>query len=205
MEPNEKEYVLLGCVVALVILMLFFEGLYMSTKHMLDGMIIEENRRIEQVRQKSTELVDAEAVTALRIKARIMQLQPRLDLLLVDKITFAILRESKCFNLSPSLVLHLIYEETIPKFSPMSTSKIGAIGLMQVRYEIHCKEIPALNSLRQEHLYRIDENVHFGCMILRKYLDMSDDLTEALHRYVGGKDGEYVRAIYKGMAEYEVM
>ena len=140
---------------------------------------------------------------ALRIEARIRQLQPKLDYLVVDEITSAILEASKRFDLSPSLVLHLIYRETLPPFNPLSTSKIGAIGLMQIRYEVHSKEIPALAALTKDGLYRINENVHFGCMILRKYIDMSDSLDEALHRYVGGPDGKYVNFIYKSMAEYE--
>ena len=137
------------------------------------------------------------------IESRIQSLQPRLDSILRTEIANAILKYSSKYKLSPSLILHLICRETIPRFNPLSKSSKDAIGLMQVRYEVHIKDIPELANIKTEELYHIDNNIKFGCQILRKYIDATEFLDKALKKYVGGEVKGYVEDIYRMMAEWE--
>jgi len=134
---------------------------------------------------------------------RIQNLQPKLDPILQTKIAEKISENSEKFRLSPSLILHLICRETVPRFNPLSTSEINAIGLMQIRYKIHSKDIPELAKINSNELYHVDHNIRFGCQILRKYIDSTKSLDKALLRYVGGSPKTYVNDIYRLMAEWE--
>lgn len=167
--------------------------------------------------QKSIELIDKKLIiTELKYQIKTLQenkitqidnrikfLQPRLDSKVREKIVYAILKYSKRFNLSTSLVTHLIWRETIPKFNPLSKSSKGAVGLMQVMYEVHIKTIPELAKITKKELYHIENNIKFGCQILRGYIDSAESLDEALKKYVGGHVTGYILDIYRKMAEWE--
>ncbi len=204
----EKKLYLLILLCCVVFLMLLYEVLYYETKAMLDESILFANSELEaldrEVGLAYVRIANERDEELVRIERRIEELQPRLDPTVRAKIARAVLRESAQFGLSPSLVLHLIYRETLPAFNPMSRSKSGAVGLMQIMFDVHKKSISGLEELGKEGLYAIDENVHYGCWILRGYIDKSKSLEEALKRYVGGDHDRYVRDIFRAMAEFEV-
>lgn len=139
-----------------------------------------------------------------KIKKRINSLQPNLDPAIVQAIAKSIVTNSHVCKLPPSLITHLIYKETIPPFNPLSKSTKGAIGLMQIMYDVHKKKIPELAKLKPKELFYIENNIKFGCQILRGYLDTSKTVSQALKKYVGGDVEGYVSGILELMAEYEV-
>ena len=142
--------------------------------------------------------------TVSSIDARIGELQPKLDLILRMSIAVAVVKYSEENRLSPSLVVHLICRETIPRFNVLSKSGKGAIGLMQIMYEVQKKENAEMAKLGVEEMYHVDNNVRFGCQILRWYIDSEGSLDKGLMKYVGGSPTSYTNDIYKLMAEYEV-
>lgn len=158
--------------------------------------------RERYVERLESEFGEKQELETSRLDRRIGKLQPRLDPVTRRRILQSVY--DHCGDLSPSLVVHLICRETVPPFNPLSKSGKDAIGLMQVRYEVHRKSIPELAELRPTELYHIDNNIKFGCMILRSYIASSRTLDEALKKYVGGNLKKYVDDICRLMAEYEV-
>jgi len=189
---------LLGAIVVLIVVQ------YNITKDLEQKQceVVRLEERIEDL--KITKDVKLAEMVNRHLENRAEMLQPRLDPVLREKIVTTVMENSETYGLSPSLVLHLICRETVPRFSPLSKSSKDAIGLMQVRYEVHKKDIPELAKLKPVELYHIDNNIKFGCMILRKYIDSTETLSQALKRYVGGDLKGYVNDICRMMAEYEV-
>jgi len=92
-------------------------------------------------------------------------------------------------NLDPQLVLSLIEIES--GFKRFAVSKSGARGLMQVM-PFWMKEI----GHPRDNLFHPVTNLHYGCSILRWYLDDSDQITRtALARYNGGGDPQYAAKV----------
>lgn len=218
----EKKFSLIGMVGVLVLLTyLFFSQLGVlkdmnHTKAVMyeDGKYIRYLEKTEKhhikivsqhretIKYLERELGTAEQAEMLLLEKRIAKLQPKLDPAVRKDIIEAVYRHRG--DLSPSLVVHLICRETVPRFNPLSRSTKGAIGLMQVRYKIHVKDIPELAKIKLEELYHIDNNIKFGCWILRGYIDSTKSLDKALRKYVGGEVSGYVADIYRLMVEYEV-
>ncbi len=164
--------------------------------------VVRLEERIKDLEMK--QMLPLETTEDCLLEERIKELQPRLDPALRTQIVTAIMKYSEIYKLSPSLITALIWRETIPHFSPLSRSRKGAIGLMQVMYEVHKELIPGLNELKPTELYHIDNNVKYGCTILRDCIASTKNLREALKCYVGGDLEKYVNDIFRSMAEYEV-
>lgn len=72
-------------------------------------------------------------------------------------------------------------------FNPHAESNKGAIGLMGIMPEVWLEELKAQGIISEkEDLYRISGNIAAGAYVLAKYLSETNDLTQALSRYVGG-------------------
>jgi soluble lytic murein transglycosylase-like protein len=88
-------------------------------------------------------------------------------------------REARRANLPPELVLAVIDVES--RFDRFAVSRAGAQGYMQVM-KFWVKEI----GRPEDNLLRRDENLRYGCTILRHYLDVErNDVYRALARYNG--------------------
>jgi len=95
----------------------------------------------------------------------------------------------------PVLILSLIEVES--KFTPTAISKAGALGLGQVMYNIHEKDLIALGIHKRRDLFDIDKNIKATSFILQMMLRKGEgDIVKALHFYLGGKDGKYVNRIF---------
>jgi soluble lytic murein transglycosylase-like protein len=107
--------------------------------------------------------------------------------------------ESKRAGLEPALVLGLVQVESA--FRKYAISVAGARGYMQV--------MPFWASLIGDgevgHLFHMQTNLRFGCVILRHYLDMErGDLFLALGRYNGSRGRpEYPNAVYQARKAWE--
>lgn len=119
----------------------------------------------------------------------IQSLQPRIDPSIGKSIISSVLEESTLRDLDPELILALIFVES--GFNHLAESEMGAVGLMQVRYETW-KETPQLKDNGVEakyHLFWISENVQCGTTIFKKYLDREKgNLGKALRRYNSGRE-----------------
>jgi hypothetical protein len=108
----------------------------------------------------------------------ILYLQPDLDPSIAETIARYVDLSSTKYFLPPSLVLSLIKRES--RFDPLATSKVGAIGLMQILAKWHPEKV------RTGSLYRIENNIDIGCQILSEYLSKNDwDIKKTLHCYLG--------------------
>jgi soluble lytic murein transglycosylase-like protein len=101
-------------------------------------------------------------------------------------------------RLEPELVLALIEVES--DFRKFAVSSAGALGLMQV--------MPfwgrLLADVPPRHLFHLQTNLRFGCVILRHYLDLEQgDLTLALGRYNGSRgQTTYPNAVLSARARW---
>jgi soluble lytic murein transglycosylase-like protein len=107
--------------------------------------------------------------------------------------------ESKRAGLEPSLVLGLVQVESA--FRKYAVSVAGARGYMQV--------MPFWAELigdgQASHLFHMQTNLRFGCVILRHYLDLEKgDLFLALGRYNGSRGrAEYPNAVLAARKAWE--
>jgi soluble lytic murein transglycosylase-like protein len=72
-------------------------------------------------------------------------------------------------------------------FNPHAESEMGAIGLMGVRPVVWLEELKERGIVNErEDLYKISSNIAAGAYVLATYLSETNDLRQALIRYVGG-------------------
>lgn len=94
---------------------------------------------------------------------------------------------AKKYNLEPSLVCAIIYEES--KFDPDVISDKDAIGLMQILPDtanVLAKEM-GINNLKRDELFLPEINVRFGTYYFRQLLDRyGGDVDLALAAYNAG-------------------
>jgi soluble lytic murein transglycosylase-like protein len=106
--------------------------------------------------------------------------------------------ESRRAGLEPELVLGVVQVESA--FRKYAVSRAGAIGYMQV--------MPFWARLIGDgdpaHLFHMQANLRFGCVILRHYLDMErGDLFLALGRYNGSRGRpEYPNAVFAARRDW---
>ena len=175
-------------------------------KNVLYQARLVEKRDFEIITLKKKLSRKSDVKVLTKINSHIELLEPSLDPNVRMIISKAIEKWCNKYTLSYSLVTNLIYAETVPKFNIFSKSPKDCIGLMQINFDVHKKEIEEMKNMRVEDLYHIDTNIKFGCMILRGYIDKSksNKPTSALKKYVGGTDLKYIRLIYEKMALWEV-
>jgi hypothetical protein len=95
----------------------------------------------------------------------------------------------------PLLILAMASAES--EFVPSATSPKGAIGLMQIIWHFHGKTlVDAKLAKEKRDLYNISVAIQSGNFLMNGFLKQENgDLEKALHRYLGGKDGNYVKRI----------
>ena len=130
----------------------------------------------------------------------IMNLQPKLDRQIAEKIVHYILEEAPKNGIDPVLIAAIMWVES--RFDPFARSNKDAIGLMQIRYKVWKKE-PALleNGARKEgSLYWIDINIKSGIAIFSEYYEHAEfNVVKTLHRYNTGST-----KLPKGKRYYEI-
>ncbi len=107
--------------------------------------------------------------------------------------------ESKRAGLEPDLVLAIVQVESA--FRKYAISSAGARGYMQVM-PFWAK---AIGDGDAGHLFHMQTNLRFGCVILRHYLDLEKgDLFLALGRYNGSRGKpEYPDAVLRARKSWE--
>lgn len=98
------------------------------------------------------------------------------------------------YYLSSQLVLAMIEPES--EFNTFAVSKADCIGLMQVNWKMWKPElIKSGIANKVEDLYDPQINIEAGCFILRKYIDQTKDLKQAIYKYLGSEHLPYYEAI----------
>lgn len=103
----------------------------------------------------------------------------------------------------PLLILALMYTES--DFVPTAVSSVGALGLTQVRWEIHSQALVKAGIAKERRdLFNVGPSIKAGNLILSDNLKSSGGNIEiALEKYLGGRDGVYVKRIcVKAMTLY---
>ncbi len=126
------------------------------------------------------------------IKILIKEMQPKLDEFIVEKIADSILKYSEEYNFPHELITILMYRES--SFNVTAVSSAKCVGLMQINPAAHKDKIEKLG-FNYYDLFKIDNNVKLGCMILHEYYVRDNDIIKALERYVGGQHQSYIKDI----------
>jgi hypothetical protein len=119
----------------------------------------------------------------------ILKLQPKLDKEVAEKISNAIIENCIKKELSPYLVICVIFVES--GFNQMSTSDKLAIGLMQVHWKSWKSHEFCKNAKTKEDLYQIDINIDCGTSILEKMIKDGDSVRAGLNSYYGASSNGY--------------
>ena len=122
------------------------------------------------------------------LKEVFKELVPNLDQVILDAILVNTIKYAKEYILPKTLILAIIERES--KFNPLAVSPKGAAGLMQVMLKVHQDKLAELE-INNAQAMHIANNIRLGCMILREYLDDTDDIKQALKKYVGGVHTTY--------------
>jgi len=126
-----------------------------------------------------------------QVKHEICKLNPKLDPVMARIIGESIYERSKQNDIPWRLIVALINTEST--FNPLATSKSGAIGLMQIMRKFHKDKLEGLSHYE---IYHIDNNIRIGTLILKEYLEVSDNNPEkALFKYFGKESDEYARKV----------
>jgi len=148
-----------------------------------------------------TELAKYKADTSeIDMRSRISNMQPKLDLTIVNSICNAVDRYCEEYKLNTNLVVSLIYRES--SFNLFAMSNKECYGLMQIRYKVHKKLLKELGINNVYELYHIDNNIKAGCAILSAMMTKEKTVSGALKRYVGGQHETYIPDIFRIMAEF---
>jgi hypothetical protein len=160
------------------------------------GLLVKENT---ELKARAPEVIEKEVPIETKLESpfntpeiiqiadAIIKLQPKTTPFVAKFMALHITRECAAKKLDPDLVTAQYWVES--EFNPNALSKMGAIGLGQVRYEIW-KKAPQLkdNGVDAKYkLYWIDANIQSSTDILKSFLDEAKgDLPKALYRYYCG-------------------
>ena len=104
----------------------------------------------------------------------------------------------------PLLFLALICAES--EFHPSAISRVNAIGLGQIRYEIHKKELVAIGVKEARDLFDVSRNIKATELIFLGMLQRNKgDVIKTLNAYVGGTVVNYQSKILKSFVELSMM
>lgn len=135
------------------------------------------------------------------IKILITEMQPKLDDFIIERISIIIMKYAYQFSFPPELIAILIYRESA--FNTISISSAKCVGLMQINPAAHKDKIEKLE-LDYYNLFKIDNNIKLGCMILHEYYMMEKNIEKALRRYVGGDHPQYINDILYAFANVQI-
>jgi len=81
-------------------------------------------------------------------------------------------------------------------FNPHVESEKGAIGLMGIMPGVWLEELKKKGIIEEkDDLYKVSANIAAGAHVLATYLSETNDLRQALVRYVGGTSGYAIRVL----------
>jgi soluble lytic murein transglycosylase-like protein len=198
-----KKYFIVAILQFIILISFYFMGYFdancdidtLQTKNkLLRKAIMNQQWEVDQAHSRNQEL------DALRWQWQQTKLQ-HADWTLIAETVY---RKSKEYNLRPELVLAVMHRESY--FNPLAYSNKGAMGLMQINFDVWSEML----GLSEISILDIEINIDAGCKILRIYLDANGgDETKALLWYWAGAnppDKSYLDRIhsskyYKGAVQ----
>ena len=115
--------------------------------------------------------------------------QPKISQTIAKEIAVAVVKYSKKCAFPPELIICLIERES--SFNPKAVSKYGCKGLMQIHEKFHVEKLKKLN-IKGAEIFRIDSNIHIGCIILKEYYNSTKSISGALKKYLGANHKGYI-------------
>ena len=109
-------------------------------------------------------------------------LKSNVDPIVMDKIIDSIIIESNKNDIPALLILCLMFQES--SFNHLASNSLNATGLMQIVPKYHQDKIDKFG-IENNELFHIDNNIMIGVLILKDYFDSSENIIEALQKYVG--------------------
>jgi soluble lytic murein transglycosylase-like protein len=105
----------------------------------------------------------------------------------------------------PLLTIALISIES--EFVPSAVSNVGAVGLSQIMYGVHSKELIKAGIVKDRRdLFNIDVSVRAGSLLLNRFIRESNgDLPRALTKYLGGFNNWYVNKILADLGSLYIL
>ena len=113
--------------------------------------------------------------------------QPKLDPIIVTKISSTIEKYSEEYKIPQELIIAIIEIES--SFRPTVTSSQNCIGLMQINPKAHPEKIKDMSIYE---VYHIDNNIRIGCQIFNEYYKAARSIDGALSKYYGANNKEYI-------------
>ena len=109
----------------------------------------------------------------------------------------------KMFNINPYLLASIAKAEST--YYRHSVSKSGAIGLMQVNWKVHEKNLkkkfPHIKC--RDDLKEIKNGILSGAYVLKRLMQNTKDINRCLYGYLGQNSHTYVKKIHKYIKEIE--
>lgn len=130
-------------------------------------------------------------------KNPVLIMNPRVDKIVADEILKSV--EMYCYPFPKELIISLIYRES--SFNPLSESKSGCLGLMQICPKQHPEKVRGYD---RNELFSININIKIGCQILREYYERNKDIRKALISYLGAKNKSYVNDVLTGFTNFTI-
>ena len=170
-------------VIVLFFWITIFSIVFIPRYYAVDKETIKLRRQIDVLKTEAKTIEDNVVLNS------IFKLQPKIDIGIAKKITASIIKNCAEKELSPYLVICLIYVES--SFNQMSTSTKSAIGLMQVHWKswkghVICADVKTISDL-----YQIDINIDCGTSILKKLIVKGGSIRKGLDSYYGKYSEEY--------------
>lgn len=94
--------------------------------------------------------------------------------------------------------------QTESSFNPRAVSHAGALGPMQVMYNIHYGLLGANGITKREDMFDPELGVAAGCLILSRYLKAESSVPGGLRRYYGVLSRNYVGTVYSYWHSFEL-
>lgn len=94
--------------------------------------------------------------------------------------------------------------QTESSFNPRAVSHAGALGPMQVMYNIHYGLLGANGITKREDMFDPELGVAAGCLILSRYLRAEISVPGGLRRYYGVLSRNYVGTVYSYWHSFEL-
>lgn len=104
------------------------------------------------------------------------------------------------YGVPPHLAVGIAKAES--HFNPEAKSKAGALGVMQVVWNVHHGMLRARGIVpTRDYMFDPERGVEAGLLILSRYIEAGGTVQNALNKYYGGVAGRYLKKVNKNVAQ----
>lgn len=181
----------------IIIILLYSANVMAYNAKQLENDILLLQKQIETENKRLQPIIDMHKNAKLHAN-KFIQYNIKLDYDTAVQYGFFVEKYAKKRNINPNLIVAIIITESHAKIR--AKSNVGAVGLMQIYYDVWKNEI----GISEEELYDPETNVRYGTKILKYYLDRYDgNVVDALMGYnTGSRDKINMNYINKVLNTY---